>query len=164
MRIAYYHASRFGNGAMVANEFSKQAQVLGATVDVRHIRQANPKDMPPADIYIFSSPGQWGKPIKKVRSFLSQLALPAGTRYAILTTEIAPRPDKKTGVVPTEEEQAKWQRVRPIMNELLQNAGLTKVAEARILVTNIKGPLEDGWESKVRDFANHLLKESTTVD
>ena len=43
------------------------------------------------------------------------------------------------------------------MNELLQAAGLSKVAEDRILVTGIKGPLEDGWEAKVQSFAEHVL-------
>lgn len=163
MKIAYYHASRFGNGAKVAEEFRRQAAALGATVDVHHIRDANPRDLLPADLYVFSSPGQWGKPIKKVRRFLGQLALPAGTRYAILTTEIAPGPDKNTGVLPTEEEQAKWQRVRPIMNELLQDVGLTRVAEDKILVTGIRGPLEDGWETKVQDFAHRVLKDAAGV-
>lgn len=161
MNIEYYHASRFGNGAMVAEEFRRQAEALGATVDIHHIHDANPKDMPPADLYVFSSPGQWGKPIKKVRRFLAQLTLPPQTRYAILTTEIAPRPDKKTGVLPTEEERAKWQKVRPMMNELLQDAGLTKIAEDRVLVTDIRGPLEEGWETRVRGFAQQVLRDTT---
>jgi hypothetical protein len=38
----------------------------------------------------------------------------------------------------------------PDMNELLQNAGLIKVAEDKILVTEIRGPLEDGWKAKVQ--------------
>jgi hypothetical protein len=161
MKIAYYHASRFGNGAKVAEEFGSQTAALGATVEVHHIREANPKNLAAADVYVFSSPGQWGKPINRVRRFLSQLTLPAGTKYAVLTTEMAPRPDKETGALPTEEEQAKWQRVRPIMNELLQDAGLTKVAEGKILVTGIRGPLEDGWETKVKSFAHQVLKETT---
>lgn len=163
MKIEYFHASRFGNGAMVAEEFRRQSAALGATVNVHHIREANPSDLAPADLYVFSSPGQWGKPIGKVRRFLSQLTLPAGTRYAVLTTEIAPRPDKNTGAIPTEEEQAKWQRVRPIMNELLQSAGLTKVAEDKILVSKIKGPLEEGWETKVEDFVHQVLRATTTA-
>jgi len=157
VKIEYYHASRFGNGATVAEEFRKQSAALGATVDVHHIREASPRNLPLADLYVFSSPGRWGKPIKKMRRFLSQLTLPAGTRYAILTTEIAPRPDKETGAIPSEEEQAKWQRVRPIMNELLQGAGLIKVAEDRILVVEIRGPLEDGWEGKVKSFVGQVL-------
>ena len=55
--------------------------------------------------------------------------------------------------MPTEEQIAKAQRVRPIMNELLQHAGLVNVAESKIYVTGIKGPLEDGWQDKVEAFA-----------
>ncbi len=47
-----------------------------------------------------------GKPIGGMRRFLKAVKLPVGTRYAILTTEAAPRPDKKTGRMPTEEELA----------------------------------------------------------
>jgi hypothetical protein len=137
--------------------------LLGATVGVHHIRDIDPKSLPSADLYVFSSPGQWGKPIKRVRRFLGELDLPAGTKGAVLTTELAPRPDKKTGALPTEEEQAKWQRVRPIMNELLQGAGLIEVAEDRILVTEIKGPLEDGWEAKVQSFAELVLTTTASM-
>jgi hypothetical protein len=46
-------------------------------------------------VYVFSSPGRIGKPIGGMRRFLKKVKLPAGTRYAILTTEAAPKPDKK---------------------------------------------------------------------
>jgi hypothetical protein len=55
--------------------------------------------------------------------------------------------------MPTPEEIAKWQRVRPIMNELLAPKDLKKVAEGCVLVTGLKGPLEEGWQKKVDDFA-----------
>ena len=67
-----------------------------------------------------------------------------------------PRPDKKTGRIPTEQELAKWQRVRPIMNEILQGKGLAEVAEDKILVTGIKGPLEEGWQHEVEAFAARI--------
>ena len=71
-----------------------------------------------------------------MRRFLKKVELPVGTKYAILTTEAAPKPDKKTGRVPDRgEELAKWQRVRPIMNEILQGKGLVEVFEDKILVT-----------------------------
>ncbi len=153
MKIAYFHASKYGNGIKVAEEFKKQMASRGVTVDVRHIRDASPKEMPPADLYVFSSPGRMGKPRGCARRFLKKAALPPGTKYAILTTEGAPRPDKKTGRMPTEEEQAKWQRVIPIMNRILQEKGLVKVAEGKVLVTGMKGPLEEGWQKKVEDYA-----------
>jgi hypothetical protein len=91
-----------------------------------------------------------------MRRFLKRVSLPSGTRYGILTTEGAPRPDKNTGRMPTEEEMARWQRVRPIMNGLLQEKGFVKIAEGRVLVTGMKGPLEEGWQKKVEAFAAQL--------
>ncbi|NTV80646.1 MAG: hypothetical protein HGA24_04395 [Candidatus Aminicenantes bacterium] len=156
MKIEYFHASKYGNGAKIAEEFRALMAAKGVTVNVHHVRDARPKLMPLADLYLFSSPGRMGKPLGRARRFLKKVALPAGTKYALLTTEGAPRPDKKTGRLPSEEEQAKWQRVRPIMNEILEAKGLVKVAEGKVLVTGLKGPLEEGWQKKVEAFAAQL--------
>lgn len=158
MKIEYFHASKYGNGVMVADEFKKQMAAEGITVNVHHVRDAKAKDLPKADLYLFSSPGRMGKPKNKMRSFLKKIKLPAGTKYAILTTEAAPQPDKKTGRMPTEEERAKWQRIIPIMNEILKEKDLVKVAEDKVLVTGIKGPLEENWKEKVKEFASRILK------
>ena len=156
MRIEYFHASKYGNGATVAEEFKKQMAARNVVVSVHHIGEARPKELPPADLYLFSAPGRIGKPIGSMRRFLKKVSLPAGTKYAILTTEGAPRPDKNTGRMPTEEEMARWQRVIPIMNELLQKKGLVKVAEGKVLVSGLKGPLEEGWQKKVEAFVARI--------
>lgn len=119
-------------------------------------RYANPDQLPRAVLYVFSCPGRYGKPIKTARKFLTQMRLPSGTKYALLTTEMAPKPDPKTGKLPTEEQSARWQRVRPIMRELLQANGLVEIAEEKIFVKDIRGPLEDGWAMKVEAFAAKL--------
>jgi menaquinone-dependent protoporphyrinogen IX oxidase len=152
MKIEYLHASKYGNGAMVAQEFSTQMAAKGVTVDVHHIREARPKELPGADLYLFSSPGRFGKPIRGMRRFLKKVELPAGTRYAILTTEAAARPDP-AGRVPAEDEMAKWQHIRPVMKDILQGKGLVEVAEGTVRVTGVKGPLEEGWQHKVEAFA-----------
>jgi hypothetical protein len=159
MKIEYFHASKYGNGAMVAEEFKKLMVAKGVTVNVHHIRDARPKELMPADLYVFSSPGRIGKPIGSMRRFLKKVRLPSGTRYAILTTEGAPQPNKKTGKMPTEEELARYERVRPIMNELLQAKGMKKIAEEKVLVTDLRGPLEEGWQKKVETFAARVLGE-----
>jgi hypothetical protein len=151
-QIEYFHASHYGNGAMVAEEFKKQMAARGVTVNVHHIKEARPKEIPPADLYIFSAPGRLGKPIGSMRHFLKKARLPSGTKYAILATHSTPQPDKKTGKLPTEEEQAKWQRTIPILDEILRGKGLVKVAEARVMVTGLKGPLEESWQKKVETF------------
>ena len=156
MKIEYFHASKYGNGAKVAEEFKRQMVAKGVIVNVRHIRDAKPKEIPAADLYLLSSPGRMGKPTWGMRRFLKKAKLPSGTKYAILTTESAPQPDKKTGQMPTEEEQARWHRIIPIMNEILQEKGLIKVANGKILVAGLKGPLEEGWQKKVEVFASQI--------
>ena len=153
MNVEYIHASKYGNGARVAERFQRLMADRGVLVKVHHIDDANPKALPPADLYVFSSPGRMGRPIGGMRRFLKKLDAPAGARYAILTTEGAPQPDKKTGRLPTEEELAKTQRVIPIMSELLRAAGFVEVAADKVLVTGMKGPLEEDWEAKVEAFA-----------
>ena len=140
---------------MVAEEFSKQMAARGVTVEVHHIREAKPKELPPGDLYLFSSPARYGKPIGGMRRFLKRVELPAGTKYAILTTEVAPHPDS-AGHVPSEQQLARWTRVRPIMNEILQHKGLAEVAEGKVRVTDVKGPLEEGWQHKVEAFAARI--------
>ena len=153
MKIEYFHASKFGNGARVAEEFKQQMTAKGVNVAVHHIREMKRQDLASADLYVFSSPGRMGKPLRSVRRFLERLSLPAGTKYALLTTEAAPKPDRKTGRIPTAEELARYQRVRPILNEILQAKGFVEVAEEKVLVTGLKGPLEQGWQEKVQTFA-----------
>lgn len=156
MNIAYYHASKFGNGARVAAEFSRIMADRGVPVSVQHIRDANPRHLSPATLYVFSSPGRFGKPKGNARRFVRKVSLAPGTEYAILTTQGAPKPNPKTGEMPTQEDQDRWERVIPIMNEELERKGLTRIADAAVLVTGMKGPLEEGWQQKVLAFADQI--------
>jgi len=97
--------------------------------------------------------------MEKARRFLSKVSLPVGARYALFSTEREARPDKKTGKMPTPEEIAKWQRIQPIMDELLSAQGLKKVGSMTVYVTGMKGPLEEGWQKKVEEFAGALSGE-----
>jgi len=130
------------------------------SVEVHHIREVKPSELPSADLYVFSSPGRFGRPIGGMRRFLQKVALPAGTPYAVLTTEMAPKPDEKTGRMPTEEELGEYQRVRPIINEILRSKGLVKVAEDKVYVTGLRGPLEEGWQKMVQSFAARIPDSS----
>ncbi len=160
MKIEYYHASEYGNGAKVAEEFKRVMAAKGIAVNISHVRDAEPKELPAADLYLFSSPGRMGKPIRGMRRFLKKINLPSGSRYALLCTEMNPQPDKKTGKMPTEEELGRCQQVIPTMNEMLQAKGLKKVADGTVYVTGLKGPLEERWQTKVEEFANAVLRPS----
>jgi menaquinone-dependent protoporphyrinogen IX oxidase len=156
MKIEYFHASKYGNGAKVAEEFQRQMAARGVTVNVQHVRRIKPKEIPSADLYVFSSPGRFGKPIGDMRGFLKKANLPAGTKYAVLVTELAPEPEKAIRIPSTEEELGKCQRVIPVMNEILQKKGLVKVGEGKIFVTGLKGPLEANWQNEVEAFVSRI--------
>lgn len=163
MKIEYFHASRYGNGAMIAEEFKKQMAAKGVTVNIHHIREMRPTEMPPADLYIFSSPGRFGKPIGNMSSFLRKSKLPPGTKYALLVTEFAPESSKKSERLPSEKEEelGKCQQVIPVMNEILQQKDLVGVAEGKVLVTGLRGPLEEGWQKKIEGFASRIPLEQS---
>jgi menaquinone-dependent protoporphyrinogen IX oxidase len=163
MHIEYVHASKFGNGALVAEAFRRDMAARGIHVAVHHVNEVKRGTLQPADLYVFSSPGRMGKPISTMRRFLKKVALAPGARYALLTTEMAPKPDKKTGRMPSEEEICRFQRVRPVMHQLLQARGYVAVAEDVVHVTDMKGPLEDGWEHKVDAFAERVSSARTAA-
>jgi multimeric flavodoxin WrbA len=156
VKIEYYHASKYGNGAKVAEEFKNQMEAKGVTVNVHHVKDVKPEEIPPADLYLFSSPGRFGKPIGDMRGFLKKVNLASGTKYAILVTEFAPVPEKSIRIPTTEEESGKCQRVIPVINEMLQKKGLVKVAEGKIFVIGMKGPLEPNWQKEVETFASRI--------
>lgn len=157
MRIEIFHASKFGNGERVAKDLQRVLAARGLQANVHRIDEVRPRELPPADLYVFSSPTRIGKPLGSARRFVKKVKLPAGTRYAIFATHGAPRPDKKTGKMPTPDEMAKWQRTTPILDELLASKGLVKVADMIVYVKDLKGPLEDGWQGKVSEFADRMI-------
>ncbi|MDD5591378.1 MAG: hypothetical protein PHY18_05590 [Dehalococcoidales bacterium] len=46
MKIEYFHASHYGNGAMIAEEFKKQMEAREVKVDVHHVRDMKPNEIP----------------------------------------------------------------------------------------------------------------------
>ena len=80
MKIEYYHASRFGNGATVARGLKEQMAAKGVTVAVHHIREVNPTELAPADLYVFVLVMGLKGPLEddwqeKVGAFVAQLPI-----------------------------------------------------------------------------------------
>jgi len=162
MKIEYYHASKYGNGAKIAEELKERMSNRGVTVNVHHVRDVNPKEVPTADLYVFSSPGRFGKPIGDMQHFLKKANLPSGMKYAVMVTELCPKPDSSIERLPTAEQTGKCQRVIPIMNKMLQEKGLLKVTEGKIFVTGMKGPLEQYWQKEVEVFISRILSKTAS--
>jgi hypothetical protein len=87
---------------------SRKRWLQRAICRLHHIREVSPSQLAPAEMYAFSSPARFGKPIRGMRRFLEALRLPASTRYADFTTEASPKLSKKIGTIPTEEELFRW--------------------------------------------------------
>jgi len=159
IKIELYHASKFGNGAKVAEELRRVIEAKGHQMNVHHIDGAKPKEMPSAGLYIFGSPTRSGGPIGSMRRFIKKVALPPGTKYAIFATHADEVPDKKTGRMPTEEELNRRRKTIPDLDEILKGKGLVKVADKvfNVSADTMKGPLKEGWQEKAREFATAIL-------
>ena len=164
MMIELYHASKYGNGERVAQEFKRLMEAKGNEVNVHHIKDVSPKDLPGADLYVFGSPTHFGKAVGGMVRFAERANLPAGSRYAVFATCSAVRPDKKTGRMPTEEEMEPLRRTIPMIDEQLKAKGMIKLAEMMFFVNpeTLKGPLEDGWQARVENFVTMILNKSLT--
>lgn len=158
-KVDIFHASQYGNGQKVAEEIQKSMTARGHQVNVHHIRDSRPKELPGADLYVFGTPARMGKPLGKMRRFIKKVVLPAGTKYALFATHGAPRPDKKTGKMPTVEEQERWYTSIPVLTDILTSKGLVKVGDIRFFVMDLQGPLEEGWQSKVEAFVEAIDKK-----
>lgn len=159
MKVELYHASKFGNGAMVADELRRLMEAKGHQIIVHHIDETKPKEMPTADLYIFGSPTRFGGPIGSMRRFVKKAPLPSGTKYAIFATHADAIPDKKTGRMPTEEELSRERKTLPVLNQILQEKGLVKVAEKIFSVNpdTMKGPLKEDWQTRAEEFVSAIL-------
>ena len=160
MKIEIYHDSKFGNGAAVAEELQRLFAAKGHSANVHHIKDSKPKELLPADLYVFGSPTRFGGPIGSMRRFLKKISLPPGTKYAIFATHGDAVPNKKTGKMPTEEELNSLRKTIPVLAEILRSKGLVKVADRVFLVngTTLKGPLLEGWRGLAQEFASAILE------
>ncbi len=162
LRVEMYHASKFGNGAMVAEELRRVLEAGGNQTGVHHVRDANPRELLPADLYVFGSPTRFGKPLGKMRRFVKKVSLPSGTKYAVFATHSEPMPNKRTGKVPTEDEMVRWRQTIPLLESILKEKGLVKVADKMFFVVGatLKGPLKEGWQTSVEKFTSAILGPS----
>lgn len=143
----------------MADELKQVMEARGHLVNVHHIDEVRPKELPPADLYVFGSPTRFGGPIGGMKRFLKKAALPAGTKYALFATHGEEQPDKKTGKPPSEVEIERLRRTLPIMEESLKEKGMVKVADKFFLVTatEMRGTLLEGWQGRVSELADAIL-------
>lgn len=138
MRIVIAYFSKFGNGKKAVNYLKDLLIQKGEIVQVLSIMDMKPKDLPPADFYIFSAPTQVGGVAGKMKRFLKKMSIPEGAKCGVLMTHASGKPALHK------------------MEKILTSKGAVKVVEADIKVLNMKGPLEEGYEQKLEEFAKKM--------
>lgn len=117
----------------------------GHDVSIYSISDINLDQIPESDLYVFSTSVHAGKPPGKMRKFVGKLSR-SGGKYALVVTHL-----------PNPEEKPRWKKTEGIMNESLRSAGFIPMTDSLSLeVKGMKGPLENGWEDKIRSLAVSL--------
>ena len=142
MKICIAYESKFGNGKKCMEYLKNKLAKMGNDVDLIWIREIDPKSVPVADVYVFSSPTQMGRPAGKMKKFLKKFEpAKSDARYTIFNTYMDPNA-----------------KTIERMEKLLEPKGMTRIADGlRIKVAGMKGPCEEGYEEKLDNFANEII-------
>lgn len=163
MKIELYHASKYGNGAKIAEELKRVLESKGNRVEVHHISDVKPKEVALADLYMFGAPTRIGKPIGSMCRFVKKATLPHGARYALFATHADEVPDKKTEKMPTREELDARRKNIPTLAAILNEKGTVRVADKVFIVVmeegasmkeSMAGSLKEGWQKNAEEFAD----------
>ena len=73
MKIFIAYESKYGNGKKCVEQLQDIISNKGHNVESHSVREIKPTSLPQADLYIFSSPTQIGRPARKMRKFLPHL-------------------------------------------------------------------------------------------
>jgi len=142
MKVYIAYESKYGNGKKCVEYLKEAITTKGHSVETSSIHEIKSKSLPNADLYIFSSPTHIGRPPRKMKKFLNNLEIPQEeAKYTTMVTHMDPKA-----------------KTLQIIDDLLQPKGMTKVSNGvKIMVTGLKGPLEDDYEKKLDAFVNEIF-------
>jgi len=138
MRVNLIYCSKYGNGGKAMKKVREHLSQAGHECLCLAVKDANPKELPPADLYVVSAPTQFGGVPGKMKRFINKMDVPRGAKFGAIVTHVSGEPalDK--------------------MAALLESKGLVRAAETDLKVAAKEGPLEPGWQEKVKAFAREL--------
>jgi flavodoxin len=86
MKIIIVYSSRFGNGKKCVDIVYEQLKSKGHEVKVINSQGADPAQLPPADMYIFSGASEAFNIAVGIRKYLKKLPVMEGQKYALIST------------------------------------------------------------------------------
>ena len=143
MDIRIIYDSKYGNGKTAAEYLQQTLEKEGHTASVHPVRQVKPAELPPAELYVFTSPTHFGRPTRRMKTFLKKLAQQQiDARYALMTTCL----DQSTQALDT-------------MDDVLAASSMTRATDGlKVLVEGMKGPLTDGYRQDIERFAEQMTR------
>jgi len=141
MKYVIVYWSRYGNGKKIVDYLEGKLKAKKAEVKVLKTTNADPTEMPEADVYVFSAPAEAFNLQRNMRSFMKNLKEMDGKKYGIINTHGMER---------------NWLGK---MEKFLNKKNMEKVASVDFKVSkeaNTGNGLMDGWEEKINDFAKKL--------
>jgi flavodoxin len=143
MNYVIVYWSRYGNGKKIVDYLAKKLEQKGAKIQIFKTDEANPTDMPKADLYVFSAPTEAFNIQRNMRMFMKKLE---------------GMDEKKYGIINTHGMNKNWLNK---MEKLLSKKKMVKLAGVDFQVgkdANTGNGLMKGWEAKLDEFAKELLK------
>lgn len=142
MNICIAYDSKYGNGKKCVDYLEKIMRAKGHNVNTYSVRETEPAQLPATDFYIFSAPTHIGGPPRKMKKFLKNLEpKQGGAKYSLITTFVDPT-----------------SKTLEKMDVVLRPKKMTKVTDGLMIqVGGMKGPLEEGYEQKLDQFAAKIL-------
>ncbi len=144
-KVAISYLSKYGNGKRAMEYLRSLLLDKGHEVELFSMSESKSNQLPPSDIYVFSTPVHMGKPPRKARGFVKKFN--GGGKYALVVTHASEPEGNKYSPTQTVE----------MMTGLLKESGLTPACDTLLIrVQDMKGPLEQGWEDKVAMLAESI--------
>lgn len=143
MNYVIVYWSRYGNGKMIVDHLEKKLKKKDAKIQIFKTDDADPTNMPEADLYVFSAPTEAFNIQRNMRTFMKNLSGMDGKKYGIINTHGMNR---------------NWLNK---MEKLLSKKNMIMVAGVDFQVgknANTGNGLMEGWETKLDEFAVNLSK------
>lgn len=138
--IVYW--SRYGNGKKIVETLETKLKNKKFKTQIFTTDEADPKNMPNADLYVFSAPAEAFNVQKNMRSFMKKLEGMDNKKYAIINTHCM--------------QKKNWLHK---MDKLLSKKSMVKVADVDFHIgKNAKtgDDISEGWEDKLNEFVKKI--------
>jgi flavodoxin len=91
MKIVMVYSSRYGNGKKCVDVVDEQLRTKGHEVQVINAPKADPNQIPPADLYIFSGATEAFNIAVGIKKYLKKMPSMDGKKYALISTHAMKR-------------------------------------------------------------------------